>query len=73
MVLFELSGIYLFSDNLTQTYDKMKDDRRFRETASAALAPLQRDFVKHRPAKVKQLVRLVKYWKGTCLQVVLLL
>ena len=59
---------FLFYDNPPQIYDKMKDDRRFRETASAALAPLQRDFVKHRPAKVKQLIRLVKYWKGTCLQ-----
>ena len=73
MVLFELFGIYLFSDDRTQIYDDMKNDKRRRDTASAALAPLQRDFVKHRPAKVKQLVRLVKYWKGTCLQVVLLL
>lgn len=59
---------FIYHDNPTQIYDKMKDDRRLRDTASAALSPLQRDFVKHRPAKVKQLIRLVKYWKGTCLQ-----
>ena len=47
----------------------MKGDKRFRYIASSALSPLQRDFVKPRPAKVKQLIRLVKYWKGTCLQV----
>jgi hypothetical protein len=72
VVLFELSGIYLFSDNPTQIYDKMKNDKSLRNTASAALSPLQRDFVKDKPGKVKQLIRLVKYWKGTCLQVVLL-
>ena len=32
---------------------------------SAALVKVQRDFVKKRPASVKDLIRLVKYWRKT--------
>ena len=32
---------------------------------SAALVKIQRDFVKKRPASVKDLIRMVKYWRKT--------
>ena len=32
---------------------------------SAALLRIQRDFVKKRPASVKDLIRMVKYWRKT--------
>lgn len=53
---------------LNKIYDMMKSNTSFCQAASAALAPIQRDFVKKVPPKVKQLIRLVKYWKKTCLQ-----
>lgn len=36
-----------------------------REYFSAALAPLQIDFVSGVPTKVRTLIRLVKYWRKT--------
>lgn len=36
-----------------------------REYYSAALAPLQVDFVSGVPTKVKTLIRLIKYWRKT--------
>lgn len=35
---------------------------------SAALVQLQVDFVKKQPANVKNLIRLVKYWRKTCVE-----
>lgn len=62
---------FIYYDNPRQIYERMKYDYSFRETASAALAPLQRDFVQSKcygKPKIKQLIRLVKYWKRTCLE-----
>ncbi|XP_035685361.1 2'-5'-oligoadenylate synthase-like protein 2 [Branchiostoma floridae] len=41
---------------------------RMRESCSAALVELQRDFVKKQPAEVKDLIRLVKMWKKSCVR-----
>ncbi|XP_066295630.1 2'-5'-oligoadenylate synthase 1-like [Branchiostoma lanceolatum] len=41
-------------------------DARARDNCSAALVELQRDFVKKQPAEVKDLIRLVKMWKKSC-------
>ena len=40
-----------------------------REYYSAALAPLQIQFVSRLPAKVKNLIRLMKYWRKTDFEV----
>lgn len=43
-----------------------------REYFSAALAPLQIDFVSGVPTKVKTLIRLVKYWRKTELRYIII-
>ena len=48
-------------------YRKMLDDKKNWPYYSAALVMIQRDFVKKRPALVKDLIRLVKYWRKTCI------
>ena len=50
-------------------YKKMLNDALMhRPYYSAALVTIQRDFVKERPALVKDLIRLVKYWSKTYIQ-----
>ena len=46
-------------------YRKMLEDKKTWPYYSAALVMIQRDFVKKRPALVKDLIRLVKYWRQT--------
>ena len=46
-------------------YRKMLEDKKNWPYYSAALVMIQRDFVKKRPALVKDLIRLVKYWRQT--------
>lgn len=41
-------------------------DKNTRLYYSAALTELQRDFVKDKPARLKDLIRLVKYWSKKC-------
>ena len=48
-------------------YTNMLDDKTNWRYYSAALVLIQRDFVKERPALVKDLIRLVKYWRKTFL------
>ena len=48
-------------------YTNMLDDKSNWRYYSAALVLIQRDFVKERPALVKDLIRLVKYWRKTFL------
>lgn len=43
----------------------MLDDKKNWPYYSAALVLVQKDFVKKRPALVKDLIRLVKYWRKT--------
>ena len=43
----------------------MLDDKSNWPYYSASLVKIQRDFVKERPANVKDLIRLVKYWRKT--------
>ena len=43
----------------------MLDDKSNWPYYSASLVKIQRDFVKERPASVKDLIRLVKYWRKT--------
>lgn len=38
---------------------------------SSAFAPLQVDFVSQVPTKVKNLIRLIKYWKKTEFEVIM--
>lgn len=45
------------------------DEREAREYYSAAFAPLQIKFVSRVPTKVKNLIRLMKYWRKTEFQV----
>lgn len=45
-----------------------KDSRKY---YSAALAPLQIEFVSGVPTKVKTLIRLLKYWRKTEFQVIM--
>ena len=45
--------------------DCSDEDKRY---YSAALVKLQVEFVKSKPAKVKDLIRLVKYWRKTCIE-----
>ena len=40
-----------------------------RNPYSSSLVQLQLDFVKTRPAAVKNLIRLVKHWRKTCIPV----
>ncbi|XP_078687087.1 2'-5'-oligoadenylate synthase-like protein 2 [Branchiostoma floridae x Branchiostoma belcheri] len=48
-------------------YDTMaRLDYYGKQNCSAALVELQRDFVKQQPAEVKDLIRLVKMWKKSC-------
>ena len=46
-------------------YRKMLEDRKNWPYYSAALVLVQKHFVKERPALVKGLIRLVKYWRKT--------
>ena len=46
-------------------YRKMLDDKKNWPYYSAALVLVQKDFVRKRPALVKDLIRLVKYWRKT--------
>ena len=46
-------------------YSNMLDDETNWRYYSAALVLFQRDFVKERPTLVKDLIRLVKYWRKT--------
>lgn len=46
--------------------DKSEADQSF---FSAALVPLQMQFVSQRPTKLKSLIRLVKYWRKTSFNV----
>ena len=46
-------------------YRKMLEEKKNWPYYSAALVMIQRDFVKKRPALVKDLIRLVKYWRKT--------
>ena len=48
-------------------YRNMRDDKTNWKYYSAALVLIQRHFVKKRPALVKDLIRLVKYWRKTFL------
>ncbi|XP_031550004.1 2'-5'-oligoadenylate synthase 3-like [Actinia tenebrosa] len=55
-------------DSRDQLYNSMALYDRYTEAlCSAALAELQRDFIKQRPAKLKNLIRLVKHWCKTYL------
>ena len=47
----------------------MESAPSLRQYYSAALAPLQIDFVSRVPPKVKNLIRLVKFWKKTNFEV----
>ena len=46
-------------------YRKMLEDKKNWPYYSAALVMIQKHFVKERPALVKDLIRLVKYWRKT--------
>ena len=48
-------------------YRSMRGDKTNWKYYSAALVLIQRHFVKERPALVKDLIRLVKYWRKTFL------
>ena len=48
-------------------YRNMRGDKTNWKYYSAALVLIQRHFVKERPALVKDLIRLVKYWRKTFL------
>ena len=48
-------------------YRNMLDDKTNWQYYSAALVLIQRHFVTERPALVKDLIRLVKYWRKTFL------
>ncbi|XP_078604403.1 2'-5'-oligoadenylate synthase-like protein 2 [Branchiostoma floridae x Branchiostoma japonicum] len=63
----DLLGPVLSSIKKEEVYAMMgRMDARSRENCSAALVELQRDFVKKQPAEVKDLIRLVKMWKSSC-------
>nr|XP_022293878.1 2'-5'-oligoadenylate synthase 1A-like isoform X2 [Crassostrea virginica] len=55
----------LKTKTLHEIYKEMDLEPRFQHFYSAALAPLQIDFVSQVPPKVKNLIRLMKFWKKT--------
>ena len=57
------------SETLHDIYKEMESAPFLREYYSAALTSLQIDFVSHIPPKVKNLVRLMKFWKKTNFEV----
>lgn len=58
------------SETLHDIYKEMESAPVFlRDYYSAALTSLQIDFVSHIPPKVKNLVRLMKFWKKTNFEV----
>ena len=60
------------SGTLHEIYKEMDLEPRFQHFYSAALAPLQIDFVSKVPPKVKNLIRLLKFWKKTEFEVSIL-
>jgi hypothetical protein len=55
---------------LTAVYEEMRSEStKNREFYSASLVQLQVDFVSKQAANVKNLIRLVKYWNKTHLNV----
>ncbi|CAH3018746.1 unnamed protein product, partial [Porites evermanni] len=52
-------------DERERFYRKMLEDKKNWPYYSAALVMIQKHFVKERPALVKNLIRLVKYWRKT--------
>ena len=63
--------VYLYvsilpSETLHEIYKEMDSEPHSRRKFySAALAPLQIEFVSHVPPKVKNLIRLMKFWKNS--------
>nr|XP_022293879.1 2'-5'-oligoadenylate synthase 1A-like [Crassostrea virginica] len=55
----------LKTKTLHEIYKEMDSERRFRHFYYAALTPLQIEFVSQVPVKVKNLIRLMKFWKKT--------
>jgi hypothetical protein len=47
------------------TYSKMEDEDCLRKYYAKCLAKLQIEFIKDRNPRVKDLIRLLKYWKYT--------
>ena len=56
-------------ESLREIYKEMDSEPCFRHFYSAALAPLQIDFVSQVPPKVKNLILLMKFWKKTGFEV----
>ena len=50
-----------------RVYKEMRGDKKIRPYCSAALVRSQVEFVKKKPPNVKDLIRLVKYWRKTCI------
>ena len=50
---------------LRETYSKMENEASLRKYYAKSLAKIQVQFVKPMPARVKDLIRLLKYWKYT--------
>ena len=48
---------------LKSTYDIMEGNSDLRKYYAKSLAKVQVEFVKYLPARVKDLIRLLKYWK----------
>lgn len=61
------------SETLRDIYKEMESATFFRDYYSAALSPLQIKFVSHVPPKVKNLIRLMKFWKKTDFEVSIIL
>ena len=57
------------SETLHEIYKEMDSEPRFRHFYYAALTPLQIEFVSQVPVKVKNLIRLMKFWKKTGFEV----
>lgn len=65
---FIVYHVYLFvagkfsKDDLTKIYQMMKDNPSQRDYYAKCLAPIQVDYVKSQPEKIKRSIRLMKSW-----------
>ena len=50
-----------------KVYKEMRGNKKIRPYCSAALVRSQVEFVEKQPPNVKDLIRLVKYWRKTCI------
>lgn len=71
-MFFVVVFVSFIVESRTHVYKEMASSSpAAREYYSAALAPLQIEFVSGVPTKVKTLIRLIKYWRKTEFQVTL--